>query len=136
MPALDKQEKAGCDGETDAAAVTAEVLFLLNLLLLPVVAFLIMAAWYLLRASELSSIAVSHLRQAIVTSLWAAFLLVVVNGSLLLLGGYDGPYVWAVVIVYFTVVHATFILLGVVGLIKALAGQYWRYPLIGLSPRP
>lgn len=55
--------------------------------------------------------------------------------QLLLLGGYDGPYVWMFVIVYFTVVHSTFILLGVLGLIKAFAGQYWSYPLIGLSPK-
>jgi len=135
MPVLDEHELAGCGGEADSEAMAAEVLYLLNLLLFPVVAFLVMIGWYFYRASNLSSIAADHFRQAIATSLWGALLLVVVNVLLLLLGGYDGPYVWAVVIVYFTVVHASFVLLGIVGLIKALAGQYWRYPLIGLSRR-
>jgi hypothetical protein len=35
---------------------------------------------------------------------------------------------------YFTCIHSTLVLLGAFGLAKALAGQAWRYPLIG--PRP
>ena len=63
MPVSDNLETTDCDGETDAVAVAAEVLFLLNLLLLPVVAFLIMTAWYFFHSSGLSSVAASHFRQ-------------------------------------------------------------------------
>ena len=39
--------------------------------------------------------------------------------------------VWTVVIVYFTMFHSMLVLLGIVGLAKAMAGQCWRYPLVG-----
>jgi len=53
------------------------------------------------------------------------------NGLILLLGGYDQPTTWVVLILYFTCCHSALILLGVLGLVKALAGQPYRYPLIG-----
>ena len=36
-----------------------------------------------------------------------------------------------VVILYFTFIHSSLILLGVMGLVKAMSGQHFRYPLIG-----
>ena len=36
-----------------------------------------------------------------------------------------------VLILYFTCIHSTLILLGMIALIKAMNGQIWRYPLIG-----
>jgi uncharacterized Tic20 family protein len=36
-----------------------------------------------------------------------------------------------VVVLYFTTCHATLVLLGVLGLAKALAGQCYRFPLVG-----
>ena len=55
----------------------------------------------------------------------------VIGGAILLVGGYDGPNVWTVVILYFTIFHSMLVLLGILGLAKALAGQCWRYPLVG-----
>ncbi|MGD2117189.1 MAG: hypothetical protein PVG66_02420 [Chromatiales bacterium] len=119
---------------TDFLAVAAEVLYLVNLLLLPVIAFIILLLMFFLRKDTASVLARSHMKQAVITSLWAAALLVIVNGIILLVGGYHGPYVWMTVIIYFTLGHSSFILLGVIGLIKALAGQYWQYPLVGCPP--
>ncbi|MGB5638911.1 MAG: hypothetical protein WBM63_07310, partial [Sedimenticolaceae bacterium] len=62
---------------------------------------------------------------------WAGVLLVIANGLILILGGYDGPNVWAVVITYFTMCHSMFIFFGAYGLAKAMAGQCWRFPLVG-----
>jgi uncharacterized Tic20 family protein len=64
-------------------------------------------------------------------SLWAGALLVVANIAIVVLGGYRSPHTWLVVIIYFTTVHATLVLLGVLGLAKAMAGQLYRYPLVG-----
>jgi uncharacterized membrane protein len=36
-----------------------------------------------------------------------------------------------VLVLYFTAIHSTLILLGMYALIKAMAGQRWRFPLIG-----
>jgi hypothetical protein len=35
------------------------------------------------------------------------------------------------VILYFTFCHSTLVLLGIVGLAKAMAGQCWQFPLVG-----
>jgi uncharacterized Tic20 family protein len=36
-----------------------------------------------------------------------------------------------IVIIYFTTCHSTLVLLGVLGLAKAMAGQKYIYPLLG-----
>ncbi len=125
-------------GETPAGvtlAVTAESLYLVNLLLLPGLGFLMLLALWWKRRDEAPAVARAHLDQTLRGSLWAGLLLVVANGLILLFGGYQGPAVWVVVITYFTMCHATLVVYGAYGLAKAMAGQCWRYPLIG-SPLP
>lgn len=115
-------------------ATAAEVLYLANLLILPGVAFLILAvlAW---RKRRTGPLAAAHLDQAVWASLWAGVLLVGVNGLILWVAGFTGAG-WAAVILCFTVCHATLVLLGVVGLVKAMNGQCWRFPLVGRALPP
>ena len=115
----------------NTVAVAAQTLYLLNLLLIPGLAFVLLLGLFWQQRRRTDDFNLSHLRQTISASLWAGILIVIVNALILLLGGYESASVWVVVILYFTTVHATLILLGVIGLVKALAGQYWRYPLIG-----
>ncbi len=115
----------------EGLAVAAESLYLTNLLLVPGLAFLALLWLYFTRRDGAPPLAVAHLQQTVSASLWAGVLLVGVNAAILLLGGYDGPNVWAVVIVYFTVFHSALVMLGILGLAKAMAGQCWRYPLVG-----
>lgn len=112
-------------------AVAAEALYLTNLLLLPGLAFLALFALWAKHRRTAPSLARCHLRQTIAASLWAGALLIIANAAILLLGGYHQPSTWVVVILYFTVFHSTLVLLGVLGLAKALAGQLHVYPLIG-----
>lgn len=112
-------------------AVAAESLYLANLLLLPGLAFLALAYLALRAGPETPRLAAAHLAQTIAASLWAGGLLVVVNALILLLGGYRGAHTWVLVILYFTVCHSTLVMLGAIGLAKAMAGQCWRYPLVG-----
>jgi hypothetical protein len=123
------------DGALAAAglrlAVAAEGLYLANLLLLPGIAFLVLIYLALRAGTDTPKLAAAHLGQTVAGSLWAGGLLVVVNALIVLLGGYSGPHTWVLVILYFTICHSTLVLLGVVGLAKAMAGQCWRYPLIG-----
>jgi len=133
-PSAEHQAAGGAEPEDapgQALGVAAESLYLANLLVLPGVAFLILA-WLALRAgAETPKLARAHLDQTFSASLWAGGLLVAVNALILLLGGYRGGHTWAVLILYFTVCHSTLVLVGVVGLAKAMAGQCWRYPWIG-----
>lgn len=121
--------------ESASLAVIAESLFLINLLLLPGLAFLILLFVYWKFHGQANTVNLNHLQQTVVASLWGGFLLVVINAFILLLGGYQGAYTWMIVVIYFTIVHSTFILLGVVGLVKALAGECWKYPVVG-RPMP
>ena len=114
-----------------ALAVAAQSLYLANLLLLPVLSFLALAWLYGSRRKDAPPLALCHLQQTVAASLWAGALLVGVNALILALGGYDGPNVWTVVIVYFTVFHSALVMAGMYGLAKAMAGQCWRVPLVG-----
>jgi uncharacterized Tic20 family protein len=115
-------------------ATAAEILYLANLLILPGVAVLILVvlAW---RKRQAGPLAAAHLDQAVRASLWAGLLLVGVNALILWIAGLTAA-AWAAVILCFTVCHATLVLLGVVGLVKAMNGQCWRFPLIGRAVPP
>ena len=116
-------------------AIAAESLYLVNLLLLPGLAFLALLWLYFRHRDDAPALARGHLRQTLSASLWAGALLVIVNLLIVALGGYAAAWTWVVVILYFTTAHTTLIVLGILGLARALAGQPYRYPLIG-NPLP
>lgn len=112
-------------------AVAAETLYLLNLLVLPVLAFLILVVLYRRHARAAPPLARCHLRQTLAASLWAGLILIVVNAAIVTLGGYHVPATWVIIVLYFTLGHASLVLLGVMGLAKAMSGQQYVYPLLG-----
>jgi hypothetical protein len=120
------EEKAGQN-----LAVLAESLYLVNLMLAPGLGFAILLGLWLRYRASAPPLARQHLRQATVVSLVGGLLIVTLSGLILGFGGLDWPWTWVVLILYFTCIHSTLILFGMVGLIKAMAGQVWRYPLIG-----
>jgi uncharacterized membrane protein len=129
---------AGQAGATDTAssadkalAVRAEALYLLNLLLAPGVAFLLLL-WLAHRHGRgATPLLRCHLRQTIRASLWAGVLLTLVTLLIMLLGGFTSPHTWVLLILYFISCHTMLILFGMFGLARALAGQIYVYPLIG-----
>jgi energy-converting hydrogenase Eha subunit H len=111
--------------------VLAQSLYLLNLLVLPIIGFLALG-WLALRTGPAAPpLALSHCRQALVASLWGGALLVLASIAILGIGGLGQVQAWTLAIVYFTCVHATLVMVGIVGLAKAMAGRCWRVPLIG-----
>jgi uncharacterized membrane protein len=119
------------DNNDTQLAVMAEGLFLANLLLLPGVCFAWLTYLYFKHRSTASALARSHLEQTFVASIIGGILLVIANLAILWLGGYQSANTWMVLILYFTTVHSTLVLLGIVGLAKAMAGAEFRYPIIG-----
>ena len=81
-------------------------------------------------------LAANHLSQTVGVSIAGAVLILVIVALILLLGGFDSGYTWMIVILYFTFIHSSLILMGVMGLVKAMAGQHFRYPLIGRPFKP
>jgi len=120
------EEKAGQN-----LAVLAESLFLINLLLLPGLAFAGLFALWLKNKNSAPPLARQHLRQTTFVSLVGGFLIVTLSGLILALGGLDWAWTWVVLVLYFTCIHSTLVLFGMYGLIKAMSGQVWRFPLIG-----
>jgi len=112
-------------------AVLAEALFLANLMLIPVLGFVLMLVlWWKFRHSD-SAIVRNHLQQTVVTSISGAAILIGVSVAIFLLGGLDNPVSWVIGVLYFLCVHAVLILLGMIGLNRAILARKWRYPLLG-----
>lgn len=112
-------------------AIAAEALYLVNLMLAPGVGFLAIAwLWFRLRRAA-APLARCHLDQTFFVSLWGGVLIVVANALLFAWLGWTWEWTWVIVVIYFTCVHSTLILLGMLGLAKAMAGKPYRYPLIG-----
>lgn len=120
--------------EGDSVAVIAELLYLANLLVIPLFSFIALL-WYYRKRVNYSTLAAEHLQQTVSASIWAGILLVAINLSVFLTMGYDSPYIWMVVLIYFTMGHSAFILLGVAGMSRALAGKNFKYPFPSLVKR-
>jgi uncharacterized Tic20 family protein len=124
-------EPAPAKAPDQGVAVWAEALFLVNLLPAPVLGFLGLLWLYLARGRQASPLVACHLRQTVVVSIWAGILIGAVALAIVLIGGFDQPATWVVLILYVTCIHSAFILFGVIGLTKAMAAKPYRYPLIG-----
>jgi hypothetical protein len=130
-PSVPEQNPEQSAGQT--LAVIAEVLYLVNLLLVPGVAFVILLIIYLGKIKTAPALAACHLRQTISASLWAGVILIVANLVIIFLGGYTSSWTWVIVVLYFTICHATLVLLGSIGLARAMSGMRYRFPLVGRS---
>lgn len=112
-------------------AVLAEGLYLANLLLVPGIAFAILCWLWLKNKDSAPPLARRHLTQTTFVSLWGGLLIVVASGLFIVFGGLHWEWTWVLVIMYFTCIHSTLVMFGMFGLAKAMAGQAWRFPLIG-----
>lgn len=112
-------------------AVKAETLYLLNLLLLPGVAFVLLVALWWKTRTITSSIERSHLDSALRGSILAGVLIICVMIIMFYWGDVSNPYFWVTVVLYFTTVHTSLVLAGVVGISRALAQKPFYFPLLG-----
>lgn len=125
----DKGENESIPGKS--LAVIAESLYLLNLLVLPGIAFFILTWLYLKYENNSPALAGCHLRQSFSASIWAGLLLLLLTSVVFFAGGYNSPYLWVTMILYFTICHSSLIIFGIFALVKALAGEKYHYPIIG-----
>ena len=114
-------------------AVTAAGLFIANLTIAPVIAFLVLAWLWHTRRNSVSSFARNHLAQAFHVSLRGGALLIAVVSALIALGGLSWPWTWVLVVLYFTFVHSTLVVCGCLALAKAMAGRTYQFPLLGVN---
>lgn len=112
-------------------AIAAGALFLVNLMLLPGIAFIVLLGLWWKHRFHPDPLVRNHLPQNVFASLWGGAALIGVSIIILLLGGLANPWTWLIAIPYFLLCHAGLICLGVMGLIRAMNGRAWRFPLIG-----
>jgi hypothetical protein len=89
-------------------------------------------AWLWLRhRATAPALARCHLEQTFWVSLWGGIIIVAAVAGFVVLFGVHSEWTWTYVIIYFTCIHSTLIMFGILGLAKAMAGQPYVYPLIG-----
>lgn len=112
-------------------AVAAEALYLVNLMLAPGLAFMPLAWLWLKHGRDAAPLARCHLDQTFWVSLIGGAAIVVAIALVIAAGGLDWAWTWVIVVLYFTLIHSTLIMFGMVGLAKALSGKLYVYPLVG-----
>ena len=111
-------------------AILAETLFLANLLLLPVVPFLILLYLFRKYSSKQDSIAYNHIRQTFIASILAGIFIVIIAAIFYFFSSTSSAITWTIIITYLTCIHSAFVMLGIFGLSKAMTGQKVKFPLI------
>jgi len=138
MSHLDEQQDDEQQVEGQSLAVLAESLYVANLLILPFLAFIVLGFIFMKKHASAPPLARSHLEQTISASIGIAILFIACAGIILLLKiwGLEDAGLWIIVVTVFTIIHATMVLFGVLGLAKAMAGKCWRYPAFGRALPP
>lgn len=131
MPHLTHETDPSSPAAGQNLAVVAEALYLTNLLLAPGIAFVVLLVVYVRHIHTAPPLAACHLRQTLSASVWAGVVLVVINLLIIAMGGYDSSWTWMIVILYFTLCHSALVLLGTVGLARAMAGKHYHFPIVG-----
>lgn len=106
-------------------------LYLLNLMLIPGLAFVLLIWLYMKNKDSSSEFVQHHFHQNLLAMVVSGVAIIGVSIAILLLGGFTSPWTWMVLVLYAVCVHALLILLGVFSFIKASNGQDYQYPLFG-----
>lgn len=118
-------------GRGKSLAIQAETLYLVNLMLAPGLAFLLLLGLYWLNRNKADALATNHLSQTVGVSIAGGALIVLAVGIFLYAGGMASGYTLMTIVLYFTFIHSSLIFMGIIGLVKAMAGEHYVYPLIG-----
>ena len=106
-------------------------LYLVNMLSLPGLAMIPLLYLCHRHWNSADPLIYCHVRQVLSTSIW--FLLVFFGGVLLFWSsGEDSPSHWTMLLMYLIVFHTTFVMVGMVGLAKAISRKPYRPYLIGV----
>jgi hypothetical protein len=103
--------------EQAKTAIIAESLYLCNLLLLPGISFLILL-WLFITKKNISSLERIHLIRCIQLSLAAAALIFIPLMVILFVGDFASQFM--ILLLYFIMAHATFVIIGMYNLTKAM----------------
>jgi hypothetical protein len=112
-------------------AITIEALYLANLLLAPALAYAVLLWLHLSGRTADKPVARCHLAQTLRAGLLGVVLSAATVAYIMAAGGFVTLGAWVAAEVYIIFIHTPLILLGLVGLLKAMAGKPYVFPLIG-----
>jgi len=112
-------------------AQVAECVYLGSLLLLPGIGFFVLAWLRFGRSADVPPLARCHIRQTYRAGLVATLLMTATVGFIISEGGFVTLAAWAAAEIYIIFIHTPLILLGLLGLIRAMAGKPYVYPVVG-----
>ena len=115
--------------------IVAPLLYLLNLLIIPGIAFLILAVLYVKYKSIDHAEARIQLQQNFWASVIAGIAIVGVTGLIILVGGFGSMYGWMVALIYAVSIHACLVLLGAISLARGMNQQSYCYPGLAFLTR-
>lgn len=115
-----------------ATAITGEILFLLNLLL-PVLPLLFLIFLNLKHRGTTNDFLRAHLKQPLIAAIISTSLFLLGILFIVMTGGYKSISIQLIVVleVYTLIVVIPMLIPGLIGVIKAMSGENYRYPLIG-----
>lgn len=119
------------EGQNDAVIFVS--LYLANLLILPVIAFIVLLVLFAKKHNHLPVLAEAHLEQTVSAGMWIMVVFVLALTSVLMMThlGIEDAAIWVTAGLVFSIIHASMVIIGMVGLAKALSGKCWRFPLVG-----
>ena len=112
-------------------AIVIESLYLGNLLLAPGLAYGVLLWLHVTARTAGKPVATCHLAQTLRAGLLGVLLPAATIAYIMAVGGFITLGAWVAAEVYIIFIHTPMILLGLVGLIKAMAGKPYVYPWIG-----
>jgi len=119
------------NGRGKLLAIQAETLYLINLMLAPGLAFFLLLGLYWLNRNSADALDMNHLSQTVGVSITGGALIMLAIAIFLYTGGMESGYTLMTLVLYFTFIHSSLIFMGIMGLVKAMAGEHYVYPLIG-----
>ncbi len=124
-------EKTPSQEETiDYTGAVAEALFLANLLFIGIF-YIILWGLFLLTYKHVSQVSKNHLKQTLIASSITTLIAIALNIFVVTTAGYASATALITAEVYLMVIVPLFMIIGILGFIKAVNGKDYKYPLIG-----
>ncbi len=113
-----------------STAIIAEALYLLNLLF-PIVTYIGLLLFSFSRRENASDMAAKHLKQTVTAGAIVTGIFILLNLVIVLFFSYKSITALIAFEAYFIAIVPLFLIPGLFGLIKAMSGEAYRYPLLG-----
>ena len=124
----DQDLPQGCE-----LAMASEAFYITNMILAPGLGFIMLLFLHMhCKTRQASAFAMNHLRQTMVATFITGIIALAFTLAIYFTGGIGSPWFWHLLTAYFVVFHIPLSWFGIVGFGKAISGEEYRYPFVGI----